>query len=62
MQWHYNFLFCKVNYNRLSWSSDVDLNISAEGVNFVFWPSQREPRLSSAQRTLHLLEVKYAIK
>jgi len=27
-----------------------------------FWPSHRVLRLSSAQRTLHLFEVKYAIK
>jgi len=27
-----------------------------------FWPSQRVPRLSSAQWTLHRLDVKYAIK
>ena len=40
-------------------SNGFDFRISAEGENFVFRPSLR---LSSAQRTLHLLEVKYAIK
>ena len=45
-----------------SWTRGIDFSISAVGDNFVFWPSQRVQWLSSAQSTLHLHEVKYAIK
>ena len=44
-------------------TSCVAFSISADGGNLFFWPSQPVPRLviPSAQRTLRLFEMKYAI-
>jgi len=56
----FSFLLCKANLTKLfaihrwCWTSGVHFSISAEGVNFVFWPSQRARQLLSVQSTLHL--------
>jgi len=70
VQWHYNFPFCfakPINKSVCNSSLDVEPTVlilasRLKATTSFFWPSQRVPRLSPAQRTSYLLEVKYAIK
>jgi len=65
--WHYNVLFCFAKpINKAVCNSPLKvepavlvLAFRPKVITSFFWPSQRVPRLSSAQCALHLLEVKY---
>jgi len=59
-----SFLFLKAKFTSCLEVEPAVLILASrlKVITSFFWPSQRVPRLSSAQHTLHLLEVKYAIK